>query len=136
MIRRSVPNQYHNFTISLEQSLLGDKLQNCHPRTLERWWQHLRVAACWMLWKARNTMSCEEIETSHIALLQMIWYRLKMYMQDAWDKLLLLHKQHKLTLEDAKQTFGRDFGYDDTLFKFSGSTLTLPLMAPSQRTSK
>jgi hypothetical protein len=36
-------------------------------------------------------------------------------MQDAWDELLLLHKQHKITQEDAKQTFGRDFGYDDTL---------------------
>jgi hypothetical protein len=83
-----------------------------------------------MIWKARNSMSWDEIETTHLALLQMIWHRLKLYLSNEWEDLLSLCKQNKISLEEAKKSFHRDFGYDNTVFAFDEKKLILPRMAP------
>jgi hypothetical protein len=88
MISRSVPHQQQNFRVTIEQALLGDELRNCHPKTPRRWWEHLRSAACWILWQAKNDISLGELDTSHLALLQKPCHKLKLYIQDSWDGFL------------------------------------------------
>ena len=85
------------------------------------------------MWKARNDLIFKKKVTSHVAHLQKIWHRLKLYIQDAWDKLLWSLKQGKISLEDAKDLFHQDFGSDQTVYSFNGHTIILPLMAPVQR---
>jgi hypothetical protein len=133
MIRRSIPMQKPDFRITLEQSLLGQKLTNCHPETPKRWWNHLRAATCWILWKVCNDKSMGHKDTTQDALLQKLWYRLNLCIRNKWEDLLTLQQQNKITLKDAQTRFRKDFGQDMTVFAFEKHKLLHLLMAPKQR---
>lgn len=79
LMQHSTPNQHRGLRIEIQQALLAEPL-TAHKDTPRIWWELIKGACCWLIWKSRCTLEMEETDTSERAVIGKIWHRLRLFM--------------------------------------------------------
>lgn len=129
LVQHALPDQFKNMSIQIQHALMAAPL-NVHPQSPTMWWELLRGACYWLLWKARCTLVMEQRRSTPRSIIEKIWHRLHLYLYQEWNKLQIMVGVNKIDSTKTRSIFSRQFRQDPIIYHFEGEALVVALSPP------